>query len=136
MPNHDPARLQQVFYISRSLAAPAEVEEILHGARRHNQQRGVTGSLLYTGGHFAQLLEGPQQALAEVMAVIGADPRHEAVKRLLGGEIARRRFQGWSMAFVEAPGADDLLEQLLIVPQVPSERAERVLALMFKATGD
>jgi len=135
MSTFDPVPLAQVFYISRSLAAPADVETILLGARRHNQRRGVTGSLLHTGGHFAQLLEGPPSALADTMAVIGADPRHEAVRRLLDGEIARRRFDGWSMAFVEAPGADDLLEQLLVVRDVPAARAERVLALMFDATG-
>ena len=132
MSTFDPPRLAQVFYISRSLATPAEVETILQGARRQNRQRGVTGSLLFTGGHFAQVLEGTTSALAETMAVITADRRHSSLKRLVEGDLAQRRFEGWSMAFTEAPGADDLVEQLLTLPEVPTERAERLLGLMFK----
>lgn len=112
-----------------------EVEWILEGARRQNHERGVTGSLLFTGGHFAQLLEGPASDLAEAMTVIAADRRHEAIKRLIEGDIARRRFDGWSMAFAAAPGADDLIEQLLAAPEVPAARAERVLALMLETPG-
>ncbi|MGY4829898.1 BLUF domain-containing protein [Sphaerotilaceae bacterium SBD11-9] len=132
MHTFDPPRLAQVFYISRSLATPAEVESILEGARRQNRQRGVTGSLLFTGAHFAQVLEGTAPALADTMAVITADRRHEGVKCLIEGELAQRRFEAWSMAFAEAPGADDLVEHLLSLPQVPAERAERLLDLMFK----
>lgn len=132
MNTFDPPRLAQVFYVSRSRATPAQVENILQGARRQNLQRGVTGSLLFTGGHFAQVLEGTAPALAETMAVITADRRHEGLKRLIEGDLAQRRFEGWSMAFAEAPGADDLIEQLLTLPGVPTERAERLLGLMFK----
>ena len=132
MTTFDPTRLTQVFYVSRSLAEPAEVEAILQVARHQNRRRGVTGSLLFTGGHFAQVLEGTASALADTMAVITADRRHEGVKCLIEGDLAQRRFEGWSMAFAEAPGADDLVEQLLTLPEVPTERAERLLGLMFK----
>lgn len=125
--------LCQVFYISRSRAAPVEVERILSSARHHNLLRQVTGALLFTGGHFAQLLEGPPQALAETMAAIEVDPRHEAVTRLIEGDITKRRIEGWTMAFVEAPGADDLIHQLLAAPGIPAERAERVLRLMLES---
>ena len=126
-----PDRLHQVFYISRSRSAPQEVEQILTVARHHNRLRQVTGALLFTGGHFAQLLEGPAQALADTMAAIGADPRHDRMLRLIEGAIPQRRFGTWSMAFTEAPGADDLVEQLLAGPLPAPERCERVLQLMF-----
>jgi hypothetical protein len=132
MSNLNPPRLRQVFYISRSLATPGEVDRILHGARRQNSLLGVTGSLLYTGGHFAQLVEGSATALAETMAIITADRRHDSVKRLIEGDITQRRFEGWDMAFAEAPGADDLIQDLLAKPEVPLARAERVLSKMFK----
>jgi hypothetical protein len=131
----EPTPLRQVFYISRSLATPMEVEWILQGARRQNRERGVTGSLLFTGGHFAQLLEGTASALAGAMTVIMADRRHEAIRRLIEVDIVERRFDGWSMAFAAAPGADDLIEQLLATPEVPAARAERVLALMLEMPG-
>lgn len=126
--------LCQLFYISRSRATPAQVEQILISARHHNQLRQVTGALLYTGGHFAQLLEGLPQALADTMAAIDADSRHEAVTRLIEGSITQRRFAGWTMAFIEAPGTDDLIQQLLATPAIAAERAERLLRLMFAPT--
>lgn len=124
--------LSQVFYVSRSLATPTDVDRILRCAREQNSRLGVTGSLLFTGGHFAQVLEGTPEAVARTMAVIGADPRHEALKRLVEGELTQRRFGAWSMAFADAPGADDLIEQLLASPQVPPERAQRLQRLMFE----
>lgn len=126
-----PPSLRQVFYISRSLATPAEVEQILIRSRHHNLERQVTGALLFTGGHFAQLIEGSAQALAETMAAIDADPRHEAVRRLVEGNIAQRRFAAWTMAFIEAPGSDDLVQQLLATSDIPAERAQRLLDLLF-----
>ncbi len=133
MPILDQPAERQLFYVSRSLAAPEQVEQILASSREHNQRRGVTGVLLFTGGHFAQLLEGSAEALAAAMAAIEADPRHEAVTRLIDREISQRRFAGWTMAFVEAAGADDLIQQLLATPEISSERAERLLSLMFKS---
>lgn len=128
-----PSALCHVFYISRSLATPVEVERIVAAAREINAQRDVTGALLYTGGHFAQVLEGPPAALDQTMNTILADCRHERVTRLLDGRAARRRFRDWTMAFVEAPGADDLLQHLLEAPAVPADRAERVMRLMVDA---
>ena len=124
---------RRIFYISRSLATPEQTEQILAGARRRNQRSGVTGALLFTGGHFAQLLEGPAQAVAATMAAVEADPRHEAVTRLIESEIEQRRFADWTMAYIEAPGADDLIQQLLAVPAIGAERAERILQLMLDA---
>jgi len=123
--------LCQIFYISRSVCAPVEVEQILTVSRRQNQLRGVTGLLLFSGGHFAQLLEGPAPALQSTMAAIEADPRHHLVTRLLEAPLAERRFKDWSMAFFEAAGADDLIQQLLAGPTVSPERGQRLVQGML-----
>jgi len=130
-----PSDLQQLFYISRSLARPDELDGLLRLARELNERRDVTGVLLYTGGHFAQLLEGPAAALAETMAAIRRDRRHEAIHELLAEPIAQRRCGDWSMAFVSTPGADDLIQHLLTGPLVAPERAQRLLQLMLDAAG-
>lgn len=126
-----PPDLCQLFYISRSRSTPLDVEQILASARRQNLQRGVTGILLFSGGHFAQLLEGSSRALHDTMSAIDADPRHEAVTRLIEEPATRRRFGDWSMAFFEAPGADDLIQQLLAGQHIPPERARRVMDKML-----
>jgi hypothetical protein len=120
--------LQQVFYVSRCTGGPAAVAAIHETARRHNAAHGLTGVLLYTGGCFAQLLEGPADALDTVMTALTADPRHTALRRLLEGPVSERRFGAWSMALLEEPGADELLQQLLAAPEVPPERVERLIA--------
>ncbi len=126
-----PDPLRHIFYVSRSLATPLQVEAILARARDVNPTRRLTGSLLFTGGHFAQWLEGPADGLHETMAAIVADPRHEAVKTLLEGALPLRRFADWDMAYAEAPSADDLLASLL-TDTLSSERAERLPSLLFK----
>lgn len=123
---------RQIFYISRSRATPLEVEDILIRARALNASRGVTGALLYTGGHFAQVLEGPAEALAVTLSGIAADPRHHRMRLLIDSRLSARRFAAWSMAFMEATGADDLMAEVLDEASVPPERAERLLDLMFK----
>lgn len=132
MSSPSPSSLRQVFYVSHSLADARVVESIVARARLHNRQRGITGALLFTGGHFAQWIEGPPRALAATMARIEADPRHDAVTRLLETEVHERRFDAWTMAFLPAPGADDLIEQILCAPAVPPVRAERLLRLMVE----
>lgn len=127
-----PQSERRLFYISRSLATPEQTEQILAGARRRNQQSGVTGALLFTGGHFAQILEGSEAALASTMTAVEADTRHEAVTRLLEGELDQRRFAGWDMAYLELPGADELIDRLLADGDIAPERAERILNLMFE----
>lgn len=121
------------FYVSRSLAAPGDLERILASARLHNESRGVTGALLFTGGHFAQLLEGEDDALSHTVAAIQADTRHADMKCVLTGDMASRRFAGWSMAFMESPGADELIQELLAqADPIEAERAQRLLRLMFE----
>jgi hypothetical protein len=59
----------------------------------------VTGALVATPTHFAQILEGPKQALADLMASIERDPRHQDIRRVDLGGRAARDFPDWSLAF-------------------------------------
>lgn len=124
--------LYQIFYVSRSLASPEQVQDILQSSRELNARRQVTGSLLYTGGHFAQLIEGPAVTLAETMVAIAADSRHDTVRTLVKGQLVERRYVETQMAYAEAPGANELIANLLGTRRVNTPRAKRVLELMFQ----
>jgi hypothetical protein len=95
--------LQSLLYVSRSLIDPTRtdsgVAEIVETAPRMNPQRSLTGALIFTGSHFAQILEGPPDTVATMMASIACDPRHTDVliaERLAAGD---RCFGQWSMTY-------------------------------------
>lgn len=79
----------------------AELDSILASARRLNEQNGITGFLLATDRAFAQVLEGPQDNVAETYGRIVMDPRHAAVRLLIEEPIAARSFPGWAMGIAE-----------------------------------
>ena len=95
--------LETLLYVSFStLFMPddeAVVTDIVRFARRRNAQIDVTGALVFTHQRFAQYLEGPEWALAEVMADVRRDPRHRDIEVVASAGAERRRFQGWDMAY-------------------------------------
>ena len=73
--------------------------ELLETIRPKNQARAVTGMLLYSGGNFIQVLEGPADAVRATYAEITTDPRHRGQIVVLEEEIEERAFPEWSMGF-------------------------------------
>lgn len=73
--------------------------ELLTKARANNQQRGITGLLLYKDGDFIQLLEGPKAAVKALYTLIDSDPRHVGSTVMAEGERDQRLFADWSMGF-------------------------------------
>jgi hypothetical protein len=92
-----------LLYVSRAaLPAPTgcdEVADILDGARLRNQALGITGALIFTGEHFAQLLEGRGDAIGRLMKDIERDPRHTDVRIVQRENDVDRVFDRWSMAY-------------------------------------
>ena len=94
--------LVRLLYASRAVdnTQPA-VQAILDSARRHNQDSGVTGVLVYGGGVFMQAIEGGRQAVSDLYGTIARDPRHKDVALLHYEEIVERRFGSWTMGLVD-----------------------------------
>jgi hypothetical protein len=92
-----------LLYVSRKNIDPAIDElvnvEIVAVALSRNADLGVTGALVSTTDYFAQILEGPAAAIAELMDSIHHDSRHTDVTVLREAPIQRRRFADWSMAY-------------------------------------
>ena len=78
--------LYNLAYISKNVirGSPEEVgaalRDILAAAQKNNPALGVTGALLYSGGYFCQVIEGPQAVLEELFETIQMDGRHGDVK--------------------------------------------------------
>jgi hypothetical protein len=87
-----------------------ELEEILETARRNNSEKGISGMLLYHGGSFLQVLEGPDEELKGLIAKIKADERHNKIKLLFMDRVDEKEFDDWSMGFVDASRTAELME--------------------------
>jgi len=102
------SELFSLVYFSRSVIQPdrvdAEIRSILDAARKKNPTRGVTGALLFSGGFFAQVLEGPLDAVQSTFEHIKTDSRHAEVSMLSCKPITSRSFADWSMAYATPAG--------------------------------
>jgi hypothetical protein len=124
-----------LLYVSNSLLAPprqpAEVESIVAAAVERNAALGVTGALIFTGVHFAQLLEGSKEAVDELMASIIADERHRDVEVVKVVNRRERRFPGWSLAYAgPSEYVDRHVRPLLEDSAKPGARARAASALV------
>lgn len=104
--------LYNLAYISRntisgdSQTVREELSRILTTAQRNNRARGVTGALLYSGGYFCQVLEGPEEVVEDLFEVIQMDDRHGDVTVLHFEPIEARGFGDWAMALA---GVEDTM---------------------------
>ena len=93
--------IHQIVYGSR-VAEPFAKEQLLgllEQSRRKNQEKRLSGLLLYRDGQFLQVLEGPEKPVKELFAKIRQDPRHHEIEVYFEGQVAGRMFPDWSMGF-------------------------------------
>ncbi|HZZ32526.1 MAG TPA: BLUF domain-containing protein [Phenylobacterium sp.] len=127
--------LKSVFYVSvKSTPWPhdgADVVAITETALSRNATLGITGALISTDEHFAQILEGPPPAVDAVMASIFRDPRHWRVTVLEEGDRSERLFPTWSLAFAgrSVLAALSITPRLLTPPAQPQD-VEQLLDLI------
>lgn len=95
--------LQSLLYISRSRIDSAEAQDVVQSivdcAVLCNLSWEITGALLFTGTYFAQVLEGRQSAIDQLMDNLIRDDRHEAIVIVERSPLARRQFASWSLAY-------------------------------------
>ena len=88
-------------YLSTATRALGDsaLADLLSTCREKNHALGLTGLLLYAGGHFIQTLEGEAGLVDGTYKLIVKDPRHRDVSIALREEISDRTFPDWSMGF-------------------------------------
>ena len=95
--------IASLLYVSRSMLElprqAAEVDAIVRVAQSRNRSLGVTGALVFTQRHWAQNLEGPEEAVEALMDSIRRDSRHADVDEVYRETIPDRRFPTWAMAY-------------------------------------
>lgn len=108
--------MHQLIYTSEARAGLSEDEvfRIVEQSARNNPSGDITGFLLFRGGRFLQLVEGPLMALEMLMAQLAQDDRHHQLRVLSRVPVAERAFPRWRMRRVGVDlEAIDELEQAL-----------------------
>ena len=86
----------------------SDLENILYSSNLNNKKSGITGVLIHKNDFFIQLLEGSENNVKELLAVIIKDRRHKNLQILKEwASTEPRYFDKWSMSFLDS----DLLEQ-------------------------
>ncbi|WP_375417612.1 BLUF domain-containing protein [uncultured Hymenobacter sp.] len=127
-----------------SSSAPVELSaatlaELLRGSRQRNEQRDITGILLYQQLQFLQVLEGPEAAVRAIYRRIARDQRHYSLTVLSDGPIARRLFADWSMGFAAPVAASfsfssvtGYLDPAHLPPPTPTTPDAGLLGLIYE----
>ena len=81
-----------------------EILNLMEECHRNNEQRGISGLLLFDGKRtFIQALEGESSCVEELYEVIKKDPRHTDIVSLGRREIDEREFPYWRMGSTFRP---------------------------------
>ncbi|GEN99281.1 hypothetical protein NSE01_11140 [Novosphingobium sediminis] len=113
-------RLWKLSYTSIAVArhevAMQQAREICELSGDRNARVGISSVLTLHKGRFAQVLEGPEEAVRTVLRRIMGDPRHHSLNVLSDGPLVARRYEGLAMAYRDpkafiADQIDDILQQ-------------------------
>ncbi|MDD7945647.1 BLUF domain-containing protein [Microbacterium sp. NE2HP2] len=93
--------LLSILYTSNARApfGDDDLAALLAQSRASNAARDLTGMLLYRGGRFVQVLEGPEPAVRDLLTTIRQDSRHSDMRVLIEQPIAHREFREWTMGY-------------------------------------
>lgn len=124
--------LHRLIYVSRARIDPCgpEPRRIIAVATQRNAGLDVTGLLCFSGEHFAQLLEGPPQALDALMTDIRADARHTMLREWppQPAPDGRRLFPGWAMGYSHEERLDEAMGRMVLEPHaLPLDTVAEVL---------
>lgn len=117
----------------------AELENILKTSRANNARFGITGTLLYAGGNFLQILEGDKTQVETLYQAITKDHRHHGALRILTRFIEGRSFADWSMGYQRLepetldhalPGFNRFLEDRKIPQEAYQQVSKSVWSLL------
>ncbi|MFT7695151.1 MAG: hypothetical protein ACI8P2_003785 [Candidatus Latescibacterota bacterium] len=93
--------LRRIIYTSKA-TLPLDQRallNILHGARDCNNIDGITGVLLHDDGCFLQVIEGPQEPIANLIERLKKDTRHDQFQIHEDVQTQTRLFPDWKMGF-------------------------------------
>jgi L-cysteine desulfidase len=77
-----------------------EVAELLEQTEIRNNNEGVNGLLVYSGGNFFEVIEGEKSKIIELFKIIKEDPRHRNIMMVFEKEIDKPLFDDSEANFI------------------------------------
>ncbi|MCU4674803.1 BLUF domain-containing protein [Catenovulum sp. 2E275] len=101
--------IYQIAYWSKAALPMSqnELNKLQTTSQINNQNKGITGLLLYANHTFFQLIEGPYQAVAELYQIIAQDQRHYDLTLIGQWTTPQRQFTNWDMVLKQLPPPAD-----------------------------
>lgn len=98
--------MHRIVYVSHAHPElpSGEVFRIVEQSSRNNPSADITGFLVYRGGRFLQLIEGPLMSLEALLAVLDKDQRHHSLRILSHERVLERSFPRWRMKRIGETG--------------------------------
>ncbi|NJC05961.1 hypothetical protein GGQ97_001754 [Sphingomonas kaistensis] len=116
-----------------------QLRSVHDDAQSLNGIDGISGLLLFNGTHFLQWIEGPPEAVDDLVERLRRDPRHSAFEIRDERMSDERIFGGWSMKLVRVRSSYHLAHED-VVPQLPAALPdhvrERILGMVEKISED
>jgi hypothetical protein len=105
--------MQQLIYASAAvkLFRASDLYDLLATARKFNADHDISGMMIYHARSILQVLEGPEENLADLFIKIRRDPRHTALRLIARSAVEKKEFECWSMGLVSnARKGPDIME--------------------------
>ncbi|WP_344710164.1 BLUF domain-containing protein [Sphingomonas humi] len=116
-----------------------QVHDIHQSAEALNGVDGISGILIFNGTHFLQIIEGPPDAVRELLERIRRDPRHSGIEIRDERMVDERLFGGWLMRLVRVRSRYTLAQEDVIA-QLPEELSpairDRILSMIGQISED
>jgi len=111
--------MRQIIYrsltTSESGHAADDIPDIVREAAARNGLDGITGLLYTEGDAFLQAVEGPIDAVSDLMERLQSDARHRDLTILVDRPIDEREFGDWTMIYRDRRESIDAFDDRLRV---------------------
>jgi hypothetical protein len=127
--------LKSLTYTSRAQLDLGDEDLLaIHESARHfNALNGVTGVLIFDGGRFLQIVEGPEDAVGELVERLRRDTRHSAFEVRDERHVSQRSFPDWAMELVRV-GQHGEHARREVTSRLPSDASPAVYDLAIRMT--
>lgn len=112
-----------------------EIKDLLAHSKKINNERNITGLLLFSEGNFFQVIEGNKMKVKNLFQKIKDDKRHHGIIKIFEKEITRESYNGYESSFLseEAKYNDPSLQYYINYLKVLDPKSQNTIKSILRA---